>query len=540
MTSQLRLKLNDETILIVDDGQDNREFIIEYVLKPNGFKWMAARDGHEGLQMALHHRPDLILLDYNMPRLDGLGVLRQLNARHVDIPVILMTFHGSEDLAIDVYRLGVRDYIKKPYYPEEMLEAIEKALTERRLRREKELLTERVLSANRELQNRVHELNVLYSIGKSVTTLTELEQLFPRVVDAAFQLTRCEESSLFLIENEKLVCRAHRRTGTGRARATNIEIKDTLAKRTVESGQPILLNHDHALFANRKADATPMSFTAAAYAPLVLRDRVIGALGVKNISPDATPFTSHEAALLSALTDYAAIAVENARNYEALRRATEAEKTRIVETFERFVPPSVVSKAIQAGNSLRLGGSRREISVLFADIRGYSTWSENASPEQVLETLNHYHGLAAEVILGWEGTLDKFMGDGLMAIFNAPDHQPDHVHRAADAALALIKAAEEVQTLHGYRLTYSVGVHVGEAVVGYVGTERAMNYTAVGDSVNLAKRLQEYAAPGQVLVDESIIKKLGRLAQARPLGEIKVKGRQRPSLAYELTALSYE
>lgn len=540
MTTGLSKNTHEETILIVDDGQDNREFLIEFVLTPNGFKHLAARDGQEGLEMAVRHKPDLILLDLNMPRLDGLGVLREMNKRQLDIPVILMTFHGSEDIAVEVYRMGVRDYVKKPYYPEEMLEAIERSLTERRLRREKEALTERLIQANRELQNRVHELNVLYGIGKSVTSLTSLEQLLPRLVDFAFQLTNCEEGSILVVEGDKLVCRAHRRTGTGRARATNIELRDTLAERVLSTKQPVVVNQDKSLLSERKPDATPMTFVGAAYAPLLLREQVIGVVGVRNLSPESPPFSSHDLALLSALTDYAAIAVENSRNYDALRVNTDRERERIVETFERFVPSAVVNQAIMSPHTLQLGGSRSEISVLFADIRGYSTWSENVSPELVIETLNHYHGLAAEVIMGWGGTLDKFMGDGLMAIFNAPEQQHDHVHRAADAALALIKAADAVQTQHGHRLTYSVGVHVGDAVVGYVGTERALNYTAVGDTVNLAKRLQEYAAPGQVLVEESVIKRLGQLAQARALGEIKVKGRNRTAMAFELNGLTYE
>jgi adenylate cyclase len=183
---------------------------------------------------------------------------------------------------------------------------------------------------------------------------------------------------------------------------------------------------------------------------------------------------------------------------------------------------------------LSLGGTRREVSVLFADIRGYTTWSEDAEPEDVVETLNHYLSLAAEVILGWEGTLDKFFGDGLMAIFNAPSNQPDHVHRAADAALALIRAAQEVNVIHGHQLAYSVGVHVGEAVVGYIGTDRALNYTAIGDVVNLAKRLQEYAAPKQILISDEVVKRLGQQVKARAVGELKVKGRKQPAYAYEL------
>jgi adenylate cyclase len=154
-----------------------------------------------------------------------------------------------------------------------------------------------------------------------------------------------------------------------------------------------------------------------------------------------------------------------------------------------------------------------------------------------METLNHYLNLAAGVVIGWDGTLDKFMGDGLMAIFNAPNPLEDHVHRATEAALAMMHAAHEVNVQHGYKLSYSIGVNVGDAVVGYIGNKDAMNYTAIGDTINLAKRLQEYAKPGQILIDHAVVQRLGKLVKARPLGKMRVKGRQQPTIAYELLDL---
>ena len=526
-----------ETILIIDDGQDNRDFIVEYVLAPNGYKALTARDGIEGLEVMVKHKPDLILLDFNMPRLDGAGVLTKMSEHHINIPTILMTFYGSEEIAIEVYRLGVRDYVKKPFSVEEMEEAINRNLTETRLRKEKEALTERVIQANRDLQLRVQELNVLYGIGKRVTALQTLDKLLPRVVDAAIKLTNAEQGHIFLIDEDedKLVCRAQKRHHTARAVTFNIETRDALALQVKKSGESLLLSRDKQQD-NGNGKQMPLS---AAYVPLLLQNKIIGVLGVDNFSPKAGHFTQHETALLSALSDYATIAITNAHNYAELKEAKDRETKHIRGTFERFVPPSVVDKVLEIPDGVQPGGVRREISVLFADIRGYTQWSENAPPEQVVETLNHYLSLAAEVIMAWGGTLDKFFGDGLMAIFNAPNDQPDHVHRATDAALALMKAAEEVNLQHGHRLSYSVGVNVGEAVVGYIGTERAMNFTAIGDAVNLAKRLQEHGAPGQILIEESVIQHLGSLVQARPLGEIRVKGRKKSARAYELAGLHY-
>ncbi len=522
-----------ERILVVDDGRENREFVVEYILEPNGYSPMVAKDGREGLDMALEYQPDLILLDYQMPRMNGREVLEHLARHNADIPVILMTFHGSEEIAVEVYRLGVRDYLKKPFSIDEMLEAIERSLSEVRLRREKEALTERVIQANRELQSRLQEMNVLYNVGKNVTSTLNMDQLLPRIVDAATQITHAETGHIYLLgDNGQLVCRALKRLRDARAKSTSIEItNDRIALQTMQSGQAIILTPEQL----SRSSEGPL---AVAYAPLVFHGRVLGVLGVSSISQDSHIFTKHDSALLSTLTDYAAIAIENSRNFEAVTLSKEREHAQLRGTFEKLVPPSVVNRILSNPDSLELGGKRQEVSILFADLRGFTSWSENAPPEKVVEMLNDYLSHAAEVILAWDGTLDKFFGDGLMAIFNAPTEQPDHVQRAADAALALLQAAQEMSARRGDQLSYSVGVGVGEAIVGYIGTQRAMNYTAIGDVVNLAKRLQENAEPGQILVEETIIKRLGSQAQARALGEMSVKGRRQKVRVYTLQGMS--
>lgn len=519
--------MQDETILVVDDGQDNREFIVEYVLEPNGFNHLTARDGEEGLRLAIEHEPDLILLDLQMPKLNGIQVLEQLHARSLEIPVILMTFHGSEDIAIEVYRMGVKDYIKKPYYPEEMLEAIEDALTETRLRREKDALTNRILHANQELQRRLAEFEILYNIGKFVTSTMDLQKLLPEVVNAAVQITRAEEGYIILVENNQLIRRAHKQPQRTQAAASAEPINDRVAEHVIKNHEALNLGPDQL----QRGARNPKAPFSVASVPLRLGERVTGALQVINYSGSQTVFSKNDAMMLQALSDYAAIAIENSNNYAALHKSRE----KVQDTFERFVAPSVVQKALS--DDVELGGERQEISVVFADIRGYTSFSENEPPEKVVEMLNHYLSVAGNTIIAWEGTLDKFFGDGLMAIFNAPKHQPDHVQRASEAALAIIKAAGEINEVYGYDLAYSVGVHVGEAVVGYIGTNYAVNYTAIGDTVNLAKRLQESASPGQILVEEAVVKRLGNNVKAKALGTLQVKGRKAPAKAYELIDL---
>ncbi len=522
-------------VLVVDDGRDNREFIVDYILKPQGFVPLLARDGAEGMELVRKHHPDLILLDLQMPRMNGMQMLDTLQAEDWDIPVILMTFHGSEEVAIEVYRKGVRDYVKKPYTVEEMLEAMERALSEVRLRQEKEALTRRLLHANAMLNRRLRDLNMLYKIGKSVTGLTSLKQLLPHIVDAAVQVSGAEQGSLMLWEREQLVCRALRPHTDQNAQACYEFTGHPIALQVVRKGQSMQLGPEEL---ERYRAQNPTLPTAIACVPLRVREHVFGVLCVENVSMSAAPFAQQSVSMLEMLSDYAAIAISNARNYAALQEATTRRTEAMRAAFERYVAPAVVERVLKNPEMLKLGGVRREISVLFADLRGYTAFAEQAAPEEVVALLNEYFSLAMDVVFSREGTLDKFLGDGVMIFFNAPEEQADHVYRAVDAALTLQHMIAEHNAAHtNLGLSFGIGVHLGEAVVGNVGTRQAMNYTAIGDTVNVAKRLQEQAQAGQVLISAAVVQQLGERVEVEQVGAVPIKGRQQPINTYRLLAL---
>jgi len=220
------------------------------------------------------------------------------------------------------------------------------------------------------------------------------------------------------------------------------------------------------------------------------------------------------------------------------RRLEEREQF-IRETFQRYVSPAVVQRLLEDPAGLRLGGSRQEVTVLFADIRGFTSFSEHRDPATLVEVLNRYLALGATAVLEEEGTLDKFMGDAVMAIFNAPLPQPDHTLRAVRAALRL---RETVRKVHQNlpppdRLNFGIGIAVGEAVVGNVGTAQQLNYTAIGACINLAKRLQEHAAPGQILLDHNAYERVREAVEARALPPLSLKGFSTPIEVYELLGL---
>lgn len=205
--------------------------------------------------------------------------------------------------------------------------------------------------------------------------------------------------------------------------------------------------------------------------------------------------------------------------------------------FERMVSPAVIGQLDP--DSLKLGGRKATITTLFADIRGFTSFSETVTPEELVAVLNRFLAAAADAVLEEEGTVDKFLGDAVMAWFNAPIPQPDHTLRAVRAALAIRKALPGLSAglPAGVNLSFGVGIHVGDAVLGLVGTEKRLEYTAIGDSVNTAKRIQENAGGGQILISEPAYHLVADLILAAPVDSIQAKGKREPVKVFEVIDL---
>jgi PAS domain S-box-containing protein len=222
------------------------------------------------------------------------------------------------------------------------------------------------------------------------------------------------------------------------------------------------------------------------------------------------------------------------------RRKLEAEQERIRQTFGRVVAPRVRDRLLSDASHLRLDGTRQVVTILFADISGFTSFSEKVAPEELFKVLNHYLSIAAQAILEEEGTLDKFWGDGVLALWNAPDPQPDHALRAARAALTILERSVQAHHLFtdpSQHLRFHIGISSGEAMVGNVGTRDLFNYTAVGDTVNVAQRLETAAGAGQVLIDQTTYKIIANWALASEKEPMLVKGKAQPVVVYDLHGL---
>lgn len=258
-------------------------------------------------------------------------------------------------------------------------------------------------------------------------------------------------------------------------------------------------------------DRRPAEEAGILVLPLTVKGRPAGVLEVRRARG---AFAERDRWMLRTLAAQLSMSLENARLYR-----------QIDQLFRQYLPASVATALLADPAQAALGGATREISVMFADLRGFTSLSERLAPPTLVALLNRYYGAASQVVLGEGGTIDKFMGDAMMALFNAPAQQPDHALRACRAALAMQQAIAPIAAEAPDMPRFGIGVNTGEALVGNIGSEVVRNFTAIGDTVNLASRLQTRAEGGQVLINASTYAQVRDHVEAQPLGRLQVKGK---------------
>jgi adenylate cyclase len=367
-----------------------------------------------------------------------------------------------------------------------------------------------------------------------------VEEVLQQVMDIVFDHIPSDRGFLMLQEEpeNKLVPMVikHRNPGAG-GDTGKITISKTIADRVLKDRVSILTSD--AMVDPRFGAGDSIRFhgiRSAMCAPLWNKDQVIGIIHVD--SPMLTNcFTLNDLDLLTALANYAAVAVERARLNQKI---VAEEKKR--ERLGRFLSPQVTSRILATSDSqgAALGVPEvKEVTILFADIVGFTTMSEKMSPSQVALFLNDYLSRMTDVIFKYEGTLDKYIGDALMAVFGAPLEMPDHAARAIKAALEMQERLAEFNAEHRERPTLRVriGINSGKAVAGEIGSINKKEYTVLGDTVNTASRLESSVAkPGMVVIGENTQASVATMFECRCLGSFTLKGKEKEVAVYEVIA----
>ncbi len=301
----------NEKILIIEDNRQLTDLLQKDILEPLGYEVTSAADGVSGLRRALSEEPDLILLDLNLPLLSGMEVLQALSKQSTPPPVILMTVHGSEKIAVEAFRLGVVDYIVKPFPMQELLDSVERALNQSRLVRERDSLLAQLSEANRQLQRQLADQGQIQSIGRSLTASLDQPQVLQGVVQAATEVTEADTAVLLLLDPSGQ--NLHLAASTG----LPPEEKKRFRVRLISSPVGDVIRTGRPLAQVSQREGTGLRVTtdylarAILFVPLQVQQRPLGVLGAMRTQTQH-PFEESHISSLSALADYAAIAIENA------------------------------------------------------------------------------------------------------------------------------------------------------------------------------------------------------------------------------------
>jgi len=306
--------MSGETILVIDDSTEMVKHLTEYILPTFDYRTISASDGQSGLALIREHQPDLVMLDYNLPRMTGIDVLQQMAQESLSVPVILMTGYGSELSAIEAFRLGAKDYLIKPFTVDEVVETVSRALIEKRLLHDKEAFAEESRRLRVEIARLVREMRTMSDFGKAVTSLLSAEKIMRKAADAALKLTEAERCVIWLPDGDDGLMRAYIQEGEGKLRLhrTEVAVEGSFIEMVMQTEDPFRRS-------DLEGDGLELFDACRARAvlcvPLRLRGKALGALGVMNKTA-VRRFSKRHELLISFLGDYTAIALENARVLE--------------------------------------------------------------------------------------------------------------------------------------------------------------------------------------------------------------------------------
>lgn len=573
-------------VLVVDDNALVRRMLAK-ALEGEGYAVASAGNGLEALSQVKQQAFEVVVSDMDMPKMDGLTLIAEVKEIDADLPIVVVSGNDQLDVVIEAMKRGASDYIIKDEDAQTtVVLAVQKALEKRRLavqnrqlteelqQRNQELeqlnqenvrlvhrltrfnedLEEKVAEATEEIRARLTETRALNRVAAAISSVMDVEPLLALIAEAAQEVTGATVTVLRLVDPESGALVAPLTEGQELAgiEPARLEVGRGIAGWVAQSGEPLRIDdaYNDPRFDPALDAARPVRTGSVMCVPLKIQDEVRGVLTVAN-TRDQKVFQQDDLQTLVAFSHHAAIAIENARLYEEtkqkseeLRRSLERERWLQVQRDKlgKYVPKSVVQE-IERDREQALAATTRtvECTILFADIEGFTRMAETADPFTLVRMLNQYHSALCDQIERHDGVLDKFMGDGTMAIFLPAEGLEDHPLRAVRCAMAMQHAVAELaprwQQAGLGNLRVRIGVNTGEVISGSIGSATRMDYTVVGDTVNVASRLETNGLVGRVLISETVHERVKEHVRSKKLKPLHVKNRAQPVQTYSIPVL---
>lgn len=510
-------------ILAVDDTPANLRLLIG-LLQERGYTVRPAPSGTHALSVARTEAIDLILLDIMMPEMDGYEVCRRFKAHEAtrDIPIIFLSALNDTFDKVKAFEAGGVDYISKPFQAEEVLARVATQLTLR-----KSLKT---------MQQRNRELALVNRISRMFSSSLDLDQVLQTTLTEIQRLLQAFSASVWLLDadSDELVCKEMIGPGREQFIGARLPAGQGLTGWVAQHGESlacpdVLADPRHHQASSQSSGQSPRSMLSV---PLQVIGRVIGVLNV--VDPAPNHFSDSDVHFVEPIAGAAAIAIDNAHLYTSLQQSNQL----IRRTFGRYLSEEIVQAILETPDGLKLGGEEQTVTIMMTDIRGFTTLCERLSAEQVVAMLNQYFDVMTEIVFRYQGTIDEFIGDGILAMFGAPMQRDDDAPRAVACALEMQLAMEEVNRRNreaGFPdIQIGIGIHTGSVVVGNLGSRKRTKYGLVGHNVNLTARIESYTIGGQILVSEDTRQLCGDLLRIDQTLDVMPKGVKTPITIYDI------
>jgi adenylate cyclase len=378
------------------------------------------------------------------------------------------------------------------------------------------------------------KLRIGYELSRAIGLELDLDKLLPKILDKAFELLAADRGVVFLVDTHGELVPRYVKTKGGRQE--DIVVSNSIINEVLREKTAVL-----------SSDATMDSRFSAAHSiimqgirstmcvPLLYADELLGIMHLDSqIATNA--FTDKDLQIFTGIANQAAIAIQNAR---LARKIEDEAKTRA--QFQRLLSPNLVEQIVSGQLQLEKGGELREVTMLFSDIRGFTAMSEKRLAQDIIAMLNEYFEVMVEVLFKHDGTLDKFVGDEIMALFGAPIALADAPVQAVTCAVEMQRALAEFNRTrvaeNQEAIKIGIGVNTGMVVTGGIGSSRAIQYSAIGDAVNTAARLCSVAKAGEVIISEATFQRVVDKVEYVTLPAVKVKGKQDELKIYNITGI---
>ncbi|HEY4056092.1 MAG TPA: adenylate/guanylate cyclase domain-containing protein [Kofleriaceae bacterium] len=398
-----------------------------------------------------------------------------------------------------------------------------------------DFMPERQIADEKNLRRDYERLRIGHELARAVGSELDLDKLLPKILDKAFELVGADRGVILLDDEKGELVPRFVKTRSGKSDPNIVLSKTVMAE--VVNNKAAVLSSDATMDARFSGahSIIMQGIRSTMTLPLLYGGQLLGIMHLDSLFT-SNAFTEKDLQVCTGMAAQAAISIQNARLASRIEKEAQTRAQ-----ISRLIPASVVEQVIKGELVIEKGGRVSEVTMLFSDIRGFTTMSDGRPPQEIVNTLNEYFEVMVDILFQYTGTLDKFVGDEIIGLFGAPIAIEDAPFKAVACAVAMFQALEEFNHTRAAEnqppLRIGVGINTGNVITGSIGSTRALQYTAIGDAMNVASRLVNVAGSGDIIISEDTFKHVIGRVEATQLPPVKVKGKAEELRVYRVTGL---